>query len=567
MSLESDPIRVPGNTRMCVLPFTTPSVEPDGGVRLCSAASITNYLDETMMGNIRHGGLETVWRNEKFRKLRESLLTGDALPPYCNHCDYRFEGPTWLLVFHLALHTWHRAETQDPDIARLIRRHRHRYAEYQRLAPTLGLGLEPLPELDDSGHDDSNRNVLDLLAEQPRQLTMAGDDQWVDLVLEVSPATARALATAAELSIAWRVRGDAQTDAAPNLRVSFEEEDPDRIRHAFPAAAAATESATIHALADFETTVDDFAPQRVVRVRVGGFGPAGIAIELSELALLLPAAASSETQRGIEKLSAGKDLAVAIDLNTLNRCNVSCTMCPYAIKYDDHGDAKDPIYRLTLDEYKDITNGMNVESAHFVGAYAEPLMNKELFAMIEHAGAQGSRTAVTSNAMLMNRKFAEKIVDSGLGILTISLHGATKAVAEGIMRGADFDKVLDNIRTLQEVKRERGASNPTIQINYVGQRTNVQDLPAFVELCDSLDVRIIHFVHLLTTPGVAEGESLVLFPRELTQNVRKAEVLAKRLGVQLYVSSSYTQVIEDFESGKLTPTEAAAQTGEQSAEH
>ncbi len=52
MTLESQSIQAPGNTRMCVPPFTTPSIEPEGGVRLCSAASIFNYLDETLMGSV-----------------------------------------------------------------------------------------------------------------------------------------------------------------------------------------------------------------------------------------------------------------------------------------------------------------------------------------------------------------------------------------------------------------------------------------------------------------------------------------------------------------------------------
>src|SRR5690606_31500685 len=116
-----------GNTRMCVLPFTTPSIEPDGGVRLCSAASIFDYLDETMMGNIHEGGLAGVWRNEKFRNLRRSLLTGNGLRPYCDHCEYRFEGPTWLITFHLALLAQNRARTPDAAITSLVLRYRGRY--------------------------------------------------------------------------------------------------------------------------------------------------------------------------------------------------------------------------------------------------------------------------------------------------------------------------------------------------------------------------------------------------------------------------------------------------------
>ena len=95
----------------------------------------------------------------------------------------------------------------------------------------------------------------------------------------------------------------------------------------------------------------------------------------------------------------------------------------------------------------------------------------------------------------------------------------------------------------------RGTKKPVIQINYVGQRANVRDLPAFVRLADSLDVRIIHFVHLLVSAEVKESESLVHHPEALTIHVREAEKIARQLGVQLYVSPSYTAVIAEFERG------------------
>ena len=68
-----------------------------------------------------------------------------------------------------------------------------------------------------------------------------------------------------------------------------------------------------------------------------------------------------------------------------------------------------------------------------------------------------------------------------------------------------------------------------------------------MRLADSLDIRIIHFVHLLVTPGVEEDASLVNYPEQLSTSVREAEAIATKLGVHLYVSPSYTAVIEDFE--------------------
>jgi len=531
---------------MCVLPFTTPSVEPDGGVRLCSAASIFDFPEETLMGNVRDGGLAQVWRNAKFQALRRSLLAGSDLRPYCNQCEYRFEGPPWLLVFHLALVAHNRMTTPPPGIADLVLRYQGHYPEYVRLAKTHGLWWEPFPEA-------LRSRVLgrsDLLRRHPRVLEFAGNQSWRDLRVPVPRRLARRLAKGERiwLTIRWRNLVDGQVAAAaPNLRVSVEEEDLNRIAYAFLPTATAPGGDVWIPLADMLRSVDDLALGASVRVRVGGFGAAGTAIVLDELSFLewsrppdaLPTA-------GLDALVEGAT-PVDIDLNTLNRCNVSCVMCPHAVAYDDRKEPKPPLYRLTLDEYRSIVDGVNVASAHFVGAYAEPLMNKELFAMLAYAREQGSKTAVTSNGTLLSRAFAEKLVDAGLGILTVSLHGASKAVAEKIMRGADFDRVIANIKTLQQVKKAKGSTTPIVQVNYVGQRDNVEELPAFIRLAASLGIASVSFVHLLVSAYVEERSSLVHWPAELARAVREARKVAKAVGVLLYVSSSYTAVIEQYE--------------------
>jgi len=544
---------------MCVLPFTTPSIEPEGGVRLCSAASIYDYLDETMMGNIGGVGLAAVWRNDKFKAIRRSLLTGSGLRPYCDRCEYRFEGPTWLITLHLALVAYNRAQTPSPGIASLVRRHRGRYDEYSRTAVAHGLPVEPLPA--ELGDDPAQSR--ELLAGE-RILEFSGSRTWSDLTVAISPALAARLGEARglELSVRWRnlVEGR-EAMAVPNVRVSLEEEDVHRIAYAFHPVVEATRADVTFRLADLQRSVPDVDLRKVVRLRIGGFGAPGTALALESIAIGgLPevgVADEASVEAGVEALVSGEATPVDIDLNTLNRCNVSCVMCPYAIMYDDKKEPKAPLYRLTLDEYRSIVDGMNVASAHFVGAYAEPLMNKELFAMLAHARAQGSRTAVTSNATLLSRAFAEKLVDAGLGLLTVSLHGATKAVAEKIMRGADFDQVIANIRTLQQVKKEKGSATPVVQVNYVGQRDNVDDLPAFMRLAASLGIVTVHFVHLLVTTNVDASASLVQWPEQLTRAVRRAEAIAREVGVVLYVSPSYTAAILEYERG-ARPARASA---------
>ena len=217
-----------GRTKICTLPFTTPSIETDGSVRLCSASSIFDYRDETNMGNARQKGLKAVWQGEKYTSIREQLFTGKDLTPYCDACEYRFDGPVWFLQLHLGLMA-HRNGDRSAELLTLLRKRLHRYDDYVQLAPQMN--VQPLPLITLPSAEETQAKSYDQLSEAP-----------------------------------------------------------------------------------------------------------------------LPAS----LRKG--------DLPLALDLNTLNRCNVSCVMCPPAIRFDDHGDPREKYFRLTLDDFKAFTDGIQVES-------------------------------------------------------------------------------------------------------------------------------------------------------------------------------------------------------------
>ncbi len=396
------------STKMCMLPFANPSIEPDGSIRLCSASSIFAYRDETNMGNARKEGLGTVWTGEKYVAIRRSLLTGDKLAPYCDACEYRHDGPAWMLQLHLALHALNNG-VDEPQVRELAARHMHRYAEYQ--AKAAEYGLPPL--------------------------------------------------------------------AAP-----------------------------------------------------------------ADLVPLPPATRPAPMP---EVLLDAKLLPIYLDLNTLNRCNVSCVMCPPAIRHDQLGIKRDPYFRLTMDDYAALTSGVNLKTAHFVGAYAEPLLNKEIFALVKRAHDQGTFTAITTNAMPLSRDFAIRLVDAGLDMISVSLHGATKATAEAVMLKSNFDRVIQNIRTLQEVKQARGTEKPEIYFNFVSQFVNVREIPDFVDLAAELGVRHVNIIHLIDgDEAVRKEDNLVHHPHLLVPAVREALRRAEVKGVNLVISPAYRELLDTW---------------------
>jgi radical SAM protein with 4Fe4S-binding SPASM domain len=272
----------PGATRMCTLPFTTPSVEPNGDVRLCSAASTYAYLHETNMGNCREAGLGAVWRNERFQRIRQSLLTGENLTPYCETCEYRAEGPPWMLQLHLALHAFN--QNPAPELLPIIAHHADRYDVYRAKAAEVGLGVEPLPE--ELRIPGCWRWAM-TVPEGDGRLTFARDDQWAETSYGIAPIDLASLAAGAHASVAceYRVEGT-PAPASIRLRISLESARGDAlyVEPSLPAHEGTVRSP----LTAFRTDATIPLERWATRIRVGGTGPVGATVSLRSIEIAMP---------------------------------------------------------------------------------------------------------------------------------------------------------------------------------------------------------------------------------------------------------------------------------------
>jgi radical SAM protein with 4Fe4S-binding SPASM domain len=112
----------------------------------------------------------------------------------------------------------------------------------------------------------------------------------------------------------------------------------------------------------------------------------------------------------------------------------------------------------------------------------EPLLAPDLETMVEYATARGCRVGFNTNATLLTRRRARRLVRAGLSWLHISLDGATPATYESIRDGARFATVEANVRGLVDVKQGLAADNPELSLVFVAMRRNVGELPALVRL-------------------------------------------------------------------------------------
>jgi radical SAM protein with 4Fe4S-binding SPASM domain len=194
----------------------------------------------------------------------------------------------------------------------------------------------------------------------------------------------------------------------------------------------------------------------------------------------------------------------ALQIEVTGACNLTCRMC--LVRYRPRLDRN--VASVDLATFKAIVDTLpDLEEVTLQGL-GEPLMAPDLFAMIEHASARGVRTIFNTNATLITRAVAERLVDAAPTIICISLDGATAATYESIRDGASFTKVVANVRGLVDVLRARGADRPQLRIVFVAMRRNVHELPVLVRLAADLgigDVRVQNLSHSFADTDGQDG--------------------------------------------------------------
>ena len=124
-----------------------------------------------------------------------------------------------------------------------------------------------------------------------------------------------------------------------------------------------------------------------------------------------------------------------------------------------------------------------------------------------------------SNGHLLTAAVSRRLVEHGLGWISISLDAATARTYLRIRRRPDFETLLSKIRTLREIRDATGSPRPQIEINMTLMRLNLPEVPAFVELAASLGLDRVMFQEI--QPG---GSQRVVAPDGFVFDYREQEL-------------------------------------------
>lgn len=172
---------------------------------------------------------------------------------------------------------------------------------------------------------------------------------------------------------------------------------------------------------------------------------------------------------------------ISAQIEPTSRCNLKCKMCQHSFDQMQKED-------MTLSQFMHILDQMPFLVNLTLQGLGEPLLNKEIFGMIKEAKKRNIRVGLSTNATLITKEIAQKIIDSGLDWMYISLDSLNKEIYEDIRRGANFDLVINNIKNFFELK---GNKRPDTNFWTLIMKENLAGIPNVIEFAEELGMNKI----------------------------------------------------------------------------
>jgi MoaA/NifB/PqqE/SkfB family radical SAM enzyme len=198
------------------------------------------------------------------------------------------------------------------------------------------------------------------------------------------------------------------------------------------------------------------------------------------------AALSNRRRRAIQVDSLPFDLT--IDLTSA--CQLQCPYC-------STGNGTISRQRAIMKDERYDSLMRNVGDHCFIVWYfsnGEPLLHKRFGQLIATTKQQQIFSVISTNLSLpLSEAFLTSLVTSGLGMISVSMDGATSETYRQYRRGGDFDLVVENIQRLIALKNRLGLIYPLIEWRFLRFQHNEHEEDAARALAVSLGVDLLEF--------------------------------------------------------------------------
>jgi MoaA/NifB/PqqE/SkfB family radical SAM enzyme len=219
-----------------------------------------------------------------------------------------------------------------------------------------------------------------------------------------------------------------------------------------------------------------------------------------------------------------------------SKCNQRCQFCLW------HSvDTPRPYWpvHLSFGDFKriaDILAKQNVAHLHFCGT-GEPLLNRDLFKMIEYAKEMRFTTSMMSNSSSVMTPCIEKIARSGIIRFFTNIDSGFPEQLEDLKRNADWKILIKNLKRLSEI-RKREKLRFKISIYCIAMKSNYKSFHELMHVVHDIGADEVWFSYLqpFEEMNYTTSSQNVIQKNDypIIKEIQDAVALGKKLGLHVF---------------------------------
>lgn len=168
-----------------------------------------------------------------------------------------------------------------------------------------------------------------------------------------------------------------------------------------------------------------------------------------------------------------------------NFCNLSCPLCPTGNKSlkRARGFMEFNSFTKIIDELGDYLMNLTLWN------YGEPMLHKNIYDMIEYAKNKKIFVRLSTNGHFFSSpENAERLVKSRLDDLIISLDGASQETLSKYRLGANFEEIINGIKSVIAAKKKLQSKLPFIEVQFVVMKHNEHEVNKIKEIAGNIGI-------------------------------------------------------------------------------
>lgn len=173
-----------------------------------------------------------------------------------------------------------------------------------------------------------------------------------------------------------------------------------------------------------------------------------------------------------------------LEIEVTTRCHLKCIFCEHTFWKDQaHTNLSFADFKKIIDQFP------NLKFINLTGE-GTCFLNPDFFRMIEYVKERDVFVLFVESFDLFDNEKCARVIDHGVERIEVSLDAAGQATYEKIKVGAKWERTLENLRTLRNLKAEQNTPFPFIFFRYVVNTLNQHEIHDFVDLVADLDMNL-----------------------------------------------------------------------------